>query len=97
MAKKTERKLPPPSIGKGTPVKWRNYIGVISEDHLDPGGMRGFFLVTFYLSDPINGEKTRAVQAYIEAEYLVPLRADPRSDEYDIFLHDVRCARVLME
>jgi hypothetical protein len=101
MAKKTERKLPPPSIGKGTPVKWLHYVGVISGDHLDPGGMRDHFLVTFFIPRD-SGIVTLAVgpvllQSYIKANELIPVRFEELDDTLgrpEMFLLGARVERI---
>jgi len=46
MAKKN---LPPPSISKGSVVRYKEWIGVVSGDHTSPGGMQGHFIVSFSL------------------------------------------------
>lgn len=43
---------PPPEIRKGHTVMWRGYIGCVSGDHLDKGGMQGHLEVTLIV--PIN-------------------------------------------
>lgn len=46
MAKKN---LPPLTISKGSVVRYKDWVGVVSGDHTSPGGMQGHFIVAFTL------------------------------------------------